>query len=138
MKIKKNNISLNLLSCNILQLNEQKVIQCLKELNMEIYRSHMNWIVLKNEVLPGIDVEADSFWSAFEKILQEFGGRNKALLDKRKEIQKQIDEWHISRKGEPHNQDEYIEFLKKIDYLIDEGEDFEITTTNVDLSLIHI
>ena len=87
---------------------------------------------LKNEVLPGIDVEADSFWSAFEKILQEFGGRNKALLDKRKEIQKKIDEWHISRKGEPHNQDEYIEFLKKIDYLIDEGEDFEITTTNVD------
>ena len=87
---------------------------------------------LKNEVLPGIDVEADSFWSAFEIILQEFGGRNKALLDKRKEIQKQIDEWHISRKGEPHNQDEYIEFLKKIDYLIDEGEDFEITTTNVD------
>ena len=80
---------------------------------------------LKNEVLPGIDVEADSFWSAFEKILQEFGGRNKALLDKRKEIQKQIDEWHISRKGKPHNQDEYIEFLKKIDYLID-------------LSLIHI
>ena len=87
---------------------------------------------LKNEVLPGIDVEEDSFWSAFEKILQEFGGRNKALLDKRKEIQKQIDEWHISRKGKPHNQDEYIEFLKKIDYLIDEGEDFEITTTNVD------
>ena len=87
---------------------------------------------LKNEVLPGIDVEADSFWSAFEKILQEFGGRNKALLDKRKEIQKQIDEWHISRKGEPLNQDEYIEFLKKIDYLVDEGEDFEITTTNVD------
>ena len=87
---------------------------------------------LKNEVLPGIDVKADSFWSAFEKILQEFGGRNKALLDKRKEIQKQIDEWHISRKGEPHNQAEYIEFLKKIDYLIDEGEDFEITTTNVD------
>ena len=87
---------------------------------------------LKNEVLPGIDVEADSFWSAFEKILQEFGGRNKALLDKRKEIQKQIDEWHISRKGKPLNQDEYIEFLKKIDYLVDEGEDFEITTTNVD------
>ena len=87
---------------------------------------------LQNEVLPGIDVEADSFWSAFEKILQEFGGRNKALLDKRKEIQKQIDEWHISRKGKPLNQDEYIEFLKKIDYLVDEGEDFEITTTNVD------
>ena len=87
---------------------------------------------LKNEVLPGIDIEADSFWSAFEKILQEFGGRNKALLDKRKEIQKQIDEWHISRKGKPLNQDEYIEFLKKIDYLVDEGEDFEITTTNVD------
>ena len=87
---------------------------------------------LKNEVLPGIDVEADSFWSAFEKILQEFGGRNKALLDKRKEIQKQIDEWHISRKGKPLNKDEYIEFLKKIDYLVDEGEDFEITTTNVD------
>ncbi len=87
---------------------------------------------LKNEVLPGIDVKEDSFWSAFEKILQEFGGRNRALLDKRKEIQKQIDEWHISRKGQPHNQEEYIEFLKKIDYLIEEGEDFVISTTNVD------
>ena len=102
----------------------------IKHGNLQV--SHELDSFLKNEVLPGIDVEADSFWSAFEKILQEFGGRNKALLDKRKEIQKQIDEWHISRKGKPLNQDEYIEFLKKIDYLIDEGEDFEITTTNVD------
>ena len=87
---------------------------------------------LRNEVVPGIDVDPDEFWESFEKILDEFGPRNRELLKKRTEIQKKIDEWHIERQGSDHNQQEYVSFLKEIGYLVDEGEDFKITTDNVD------
>ena len=87
---------------------------------------------LRNEVVPGIDVDPKEFWQSFEKILDEFGPRNRELLKKRTEIQKKIDEWHIERQGSDHNQQEYVSFLKEIGYLVDEGEDFKITTDNVD------
>ena len=87
---------------------------------------------LRNEVLPGLDIEPDQFWNSFETVLAEFAERNKSLLDKREDIQKQIDDWHLDRKGSDHNHEEYLNFLKDIGYLLDEGDDFEITTQNVD------
>ena len=87
---------------------------------------------LRKEVVPGIDVNPDDFWKSFEKVLEEFGAKNKELLEKRETIQKQIDEWHLSRKDEDHDHEEYVNFLKEIGYLLDEGEDFQITTQNVD------
>jgi len=87
---------------------------------------------LTDELLPGLDISPDTFWESFERVLDEFGPRNKELLAKRTEIQKTIDNWHISKKGSPHNHDEYVNFLKEIGYLLEEGDDFEITTQNVD------
>ena len=87
---------------------------------------------LRTEVIDGIGVDADHFWNSLETILDEFGPRNKELLQKREDIQDKIDQWHLSRKGEPHDQDAYISFLKEINYLLEEGEDFEISTDNVD------
>ena len=87
---------------------------------------------LTDELLPGLDISPDAFWESFERVLDEFGPRNKELLAKRTQIQKTIDNWHISKKGSPHNHDEYVNFLKEIGYLLEEGDDFEITTQNVD------
>ena len=87
---------------------------------------------LREEVVQGIDVDADKFWSSLELILEDFGPRNRSLLEKREELQKQIDEWHIAKKDEGHDHNSYVEFLKEINYLVDEGEDFQITTENVD------
>ncbi|HIE48678.1 MAG TPA: malate synthase G [Gammaproteobacteria bacterium] len=87
---------------------------------------------LREEVVQGIDVDADKFWSSLELILEDFGPRNKLLLNKREELQKQIDEWHLSKKDKGHDHESYVEFLKEINYLLDEGEDFQITTENVD------
>ena len=87
---------------------------------------------LTDELLRGLDISPDAFWESFERVLDEFGPRNKELLAKRTEIQKTIDNWHISKKGSPHNHDEYVNFLKEIGYLLEEGDDFEITTQNVD------
>ena len=87
---------------------------------------------LKSEVVEGIGVDADHFWKSLETILDEFGPKNKDLLQKREDIQDKIDQWHLARKGETHDQEAYISFLKEIGYLLEEGDDFEISTDNVD------
>ena len=87
---------------------------------------------VRNEVLEGLDIEANNFWASLESILDEFGPRNIELLEKRETIQSQLDAWHIERKGKEHDKESYKEFLKSIGYLVEEGPDFEITTENVD------
>ena len=87
---------------------------------------------LSTEVLPGLEISEDHFWSSLEKIIQEFSPRNKELLDIRELMQSQIDAWHLANPGEEKNLDVYKDFLKEIGYLLPEGEDFKITTKNVD------
>ena len=87
---------------------------------------------INNEVMPGTHIKSDIFWSQFEKVVHELAPINKSLLIKREEIQKKIDEWHKSKKGESFDLKEYIKFLKSIDYIVDEKDDFKINTSNVD------
>ena len=87
---------------------------------------------LSTEVLPGLEISEDHFWSSLEKIIQEFSLRNKELLDIRELMQGQIDAWHLANPGEEENLDVYKDFLKEIGYLLPEGKDFKITTENVD------
>ena len=87
---------------------------------------------INNEVLPGTNVNQDSFWIKFSKVVHELSPINKKLIEKREKIQKQIDEWHLTNSKEEFNKDKYIQFLKSISYLIDEGNDFQIETSNVD------
>ena len=87
---------------------------------------------LENEVLDGLDISKEHFWSSFEKIINEFSPRNKALLDKREDIQSQIDSWHIDRKDVDFNSEEYKTFLTDIGYIAPRSPDFSISTENVD------
>lgn len=87
---------------------------------------------LETEVLEGLDISPEHFWNSLEKILLEFGPRNKELLAKRESIQSQIDEWHLARKNIQHDHDEYKNFLKEIGYIVPDTGDFTISTTNVD------
>ena len=87
---------------------------------------------LSDEVLDGLDMSPEYFWSSFEAILNEFGPRNKELLEKREIIQSQIDKWHIERRETVHNHTDYKDFLKEIGYLVEDKGDFHISTENVD------
>ena len=87
---------------------------------------------LENEVLVGLDITKEHFWSSFEKIVSEFSPRNKALLQKREDIQSQIDNWHIDHKDEDFNLEKYKTFLTDIGYLAPRSADFTISTDNVD------
>ncbi|MGY0219297.1 malate synthase G [Endozoicomonadaceae bacterium StTr2] len=91
--------------------------------------------LVRNEIAPGTGVDADSVWLALEKILDELGPENSALLQKREQLQQQIDQWHREHQGQPHIPTEYKSFLKSIGYLVSEGDDFSISTENVDAEL---
>ena len=88
--------------------------------------------LINKKVCDSIEVTPEIFWNAFEEILNEFTPKNKALLEKREILQKQIDEWHISKKGTDFDKEAYKDFLKEIGYLLEEGDDFSIETENVD------
>ena len=88
--------------------------------------------LIQEEIAPGTGVDSDVFWSELGKIVKDLGRKNRALLEKRDTIQKQIDEWHLAREGQPIEMSEYKDFLSEIDYLLPEGEDFRVTTADVD------
>ena len=87
---------------------------------------------LENEVLDGLAISKEHFWSSFEEIVNEFSPRNKALLQKREDIQTQIDNWHLEYKGQDFNHAEYKSFLTDIGYIAPRSPDFLISTDNVD------
>ena len=87
---------------------------------------------IDNHALPGTGIEPDRFWAGFADLLAEMSPRNRALLQKREDLQSTIDEWHIAHRNAPHDRTAYEEFLREIGYLVEEGDDFEIDTANVD------
>ena len=87
---------------------------------------------INNEVIPGTNINPEDFWNKFETAVHELSPKNKDLIEKRETIQKQIDVWHKKNADENLNKEEYINFLKSISYIVEEKEDFKITTSNVD------
>ncbi len=87
---------------------------------------------LIDKALPGTGVEAEQFWYALQAAVETLGPKNAALLDTRRDMQEKIDAWHIERKGQPHDAAEYKQFLQDLDYLLPEGDDFSVSTENVD------
>ncbi|MDE0297979.1 MAG: malate synthase G [Candidatus Poribacteria bacterium] len=88
--------------------------------------------LVQDEIAPGTGVDSDDFWSELGKIVRDLGEKNGTLLEKRDVLQRQIDEWHLARRGQPIEMNEYKDFLSEIDYLLPEGEGFRVTTENVD------
>ena len=91
-----------------------------------------------DEAVKGTDMRPEDFWAASAAVLNAHRATNKALLEKRDALQAKIDQWHIARKGQPHDAAAYKGFLEEIGYLLPEGEDFSIDTANVDPEIAQI
>ena len=87
---------------------------------------------VNNEALPGTDIDPDSFWAGVDKVVTDLTPKNQDLLNKRDELQAQIDKWHRHRVIAPLDIDTYRQFLTEIGYLQPEPADFTITTSGVD------
>ena len=91
-----------------------------------------------NDIAPGTGIDPEEFWASFEAIINDLGPKNKALLQKRVDLQSHIDTWHLERKGRAHDAAEYKQFLTDIGYLVPEGGEFKIDTANVDPEIAEI
>ena len=87
---------------------------------------------LETQVLTPLGRDVEGFWQGFAALLADFAPRNRALLERREELQAQIDAWHSERAGKPNDAEAYKAFLTEIGYLVPEPGDFQIGTQNVD------
>jgi len=88
--------------------------------------------LVNNEIIPRTHITSKEFWKYFEDIIDKLSPKNKQLLNTRDELQVKIDNWHKNNTFNTKNFTKYKDFLKDINYLVTEKEDFKITTTNVD------
>ena len=102
----------------------------IEKYGLRIARSLADFI--DHEALPGTGVTADRFWQGLSDLVHDFGPKNRSLVTHRELLQSQIDDWHTARKGQPHDAGAYKAFLQEVGYLIPEGADFEVETSNVD------
>ncbi len=94
--------------------------------------------LVAEQILPGTGVDLSDFWTGFEGLLEDLVPRNRALLARREELQKAIDDWHLARKGQPIDAAEYKAFLTEIGYLVPEPGPFTIATQNVDEEIARV
>jgi len=90
---------------------------------------------IEHEVLPESNIASNEFWQSFSNLINELSPENKTLLATRDSMQLQIDQWHQQHQGDNFNFQSYKAFLKDINYLVPEVDNFKITTTNVDKEL---
>ena len=98
--------------------------------NLKIEENLIKFI--NDEAIPGTGLDSDHFWKEFSNVVHELAPKNKNLIKKREEIQKKIDDWHLSNKGSALDKNKYTEFLKSINYIVEEKDNFKINTSNVD------
>jgi len=87
--------------------------------------------LVSDRICPQVGIDADAFWQSFAAIIQRFAPRNLALLNKREQLQSEIDQWHQQHQADFDFAD-YKAFLQSIEYLVPEGPDFTISPDNVD------
>ncbi|MBD1166695.1 malate synthase G, partial [Pelagibacterales bacterium SAG-MED07] len=98
--------------------------------NLKISENLVSFV--NDELLKDTEISSEKFWKNFDEAVHELAPINKELLKKREALQKKIDEWHITKKGEDFDLKEYKKFLIDIGYLSKIEENFEIETKNID------
>lgn len=92
--------------------------------------------LIENEILLGID--ADAFWDGYSALLKDLVPVNRALIEKREDLQAQIDGWYKAQKGKTFDVEEANAFLREIGYLQPAPVPFEIKVENVDPEIASI
>ena len=100
---------------------------------------------VRDEVVPGTSWTADAVFQNLGELVEEFDPPNRALLERRENVQRQIDAWYLAKREsgwrpsqESREQDaaELEQFLISIGYLNpDRPVDFEMTTPQLDAEM---
>ncbi|MBL4712617.1 MAG: malate synthase G [Gammaproteobacteria bacterium] len=94
--------------------------------------------LVSQNICPGLDLEADDVWQQLAVIAEELSPENHALLSRRDELQRQIDDYHREHSAETFSLNHYKSFLLNIGYIEPDVDDFKIHVDNVDAEIAHI
>ena len=94
--------------------------------------------LVEQELSPQLGLDAARFWSEFATLLDRLVPVNKSLLERRDQLQLDIDEWHRGRRGQPFDVAAHEEHLVRSGYRVPEGPDFRIGTQNVDAEIARL
>ncbi len=90
---------------------------------------------VETKALAGTGVAADALWQGLADVLARFVPVNRALLNKRDDLQAKLDAWHTANPGPIEDMAAYQAFLREIGYLVPEPAPFAIGTQNVDAEI---
>ena len=93
---------------------------------------------VETSLLPGTGVDPDRFWSGYAGLLADLADENRALLDRRADLQDQIDTWHKARGNQPWDTAAYRAFLTDIGYLVPEPAPFAIDNGRIDPEIAQV
>lgn len=77
-------------------------------------------------------VKREQFWPGFAALLNEFGRKNQALLDRRDELQHRIDAANRDHRAQKFDVVSYRKFLEQLGYLIPQPNQVTVVTEGVD------
>ena len=53
---------------------------------------------VNERLLPAAQIDAGQFWAGFDQVAHRLAPKNAALIDRREQLQQQIDSWFAARK----------------------------------------
>ncbi|WP_037144277.1 malate synthase G [Rhodococcoides fascians] len=89
---------------------------------------------IEDEALPGSGVDSSTFWSGLAAIIDDLAPKNRQLLERRDDLQHQLDAYHRQRPGRPEPA-AYAAFLSQIGYLVEEPSTVKVTTSGIDTEI---
>ena len=93
---------------------------------------------INDTLLPEAGKDEASFWTEFDEAVHQLASRNAELLDRREILQSKLDNWLKKRREKGFDEAAYTNFLREIGYIVDEGDDFVISTEHVDAEIATI
>lgn len=98
--------------------------------NLSIHADLLEFV--NDQLLAGTSISSQDFWQGFDEAVHKLAPKNRALLAHRAELQAKIDNYLIENRDNGIDSDAYQAFLKEIGYIVEEGADFSINTSQVD------
>ena len=98
--------------------------------NLSVARELADFV--DTQLLEGSGITPDSFWDGFDAAVHRLAPKNRELLAIRGDMQAKIDAWLHDNGGAAIDAGAYNAFLGEIGYLVEEGDDFVVETSNVD------
>jgi malate synthase len=95
-------------------------------------------LLIEQELSPVLGIDTARFWSGVDALLDQLVPVNQGLLERRDHFQRDIDEWHRARRGQPFDVAAHEAHLVKLGYLVPEGPEFRIGTQNVDAEIARL